>query len=170
MVSGPASQPDGGEAPSPRKGTRRRPRGREPVVLYWAVFAVLLMAAFSLNSWRVGLFALMLWCFYEFLVVPTVCRVSLREGYTCNKPVRGRPLACTPAHQQVKTDALWRLAGLRNPLRKKPVRDPNRETGTMVYSPKFRGRLAQADRTLILLASAGTLVTIAGLLYGFGEG
>ncbi|SEG85946.1 hypothetical protein SAMN04489712_118114 [Thermomonospora echinospora] len=147
---------------------RRRRRSRESALVWWAGFGLLLAAAGWQRSWRLALLTLLLWCGYEFLLVPTICRVMTRQGFSCREPVRGRLFACTPAHQQVKTDALWRLVGLRNPRRKKAAPDPNRETGMMVYSPKVRGRLAQADRALILLASAGTLITVIGMVYGFG--
>jgi hypothetical protein len=149
---------------------RRRRRWRESALVWWAGFGLLLATAWWLGSWRVALLTLLLWCGYEFLLVPTVCRVMPREGFSCREPVRGRLFACTPAHQQVKTDALWRLVGLHNPFRRRTAPDPNRQTGTVVYSPKVRGRLAQADRTVILLASAGTVVTIVGMVYGFGDG
>ncbi|WP_245974203.1 hypothetical protein [Thermomonospora umbrina] len=146
---------------------RRRRRGREPVLVWWIGFAVLPAAAWWAGSWRVALLTLLLWCVYEFLVVPTVCRVTTRQGFSCREPVRGRLFACTPAHQQVKTDALWRAIGLANPFRRKAAPDADRATGTVVYTPKVRGRLAQADRAMILLAAAGTLVTLVGMVYGF---
>ncbi|ACY96251.1 hypothetical protein Tcur_0656 [Thermomonospora curvata DSM 43183] len=163
-------RPDGGR-PAPRRsgpGRRRRP-GRESALVWWAAFALLLGAAWWLRSWRLALLTLLLWCGYEFLLVPTICRVSTRQGFSCREPVRGRLFACTPAHQEVKTDALWRLVGLSNPFRKKRAPDPNRTTGKVVFSPKVRGRLAQADRAVILLACAGTLVTVVGMVYGFGR-
>lgn len=44
-----------------------------------------------------------------------------------------------------------------------------RETGVVVFSPEVRGRLAQADRVMILLAAAGTVVTIIGMVYGLAR-
>jgi hypothetical protein len=146
---------------------RRRRRRRESALVWWGVFAILALAAWWLASWRLALLALLLWCLYELVFVPTICRVRSREGFSCRDPARGRLFACNPGHQQVKNDALWRLVGLKNPFRKPPKADPNRQTGTLVVSPAVRGRLAQPDRVLILLAAAGTLVTIAGMVYGF---
>ncbi|MFC6933577.1 hypothetical protein ACFQHO_26645 [Actinomadura yumaensis] len=165
-------------------------------------FAVLAVGAYLLHSWRVALIGLLGWCLYEFLLVPTICRVMTRQGFSCREPVRGRLFACTSRHQQVKNDGLWRLVGMRNPFRDRsaqrptapaptptgaamsdapgtpPQRSPDgraasgraneRDTGVVVFSPAVRGRLAQADRVLILLAAAGTVVTIVGMVYGFG--
>jgi ferric-dicitrate binding protein FerR (iron transport regulator) len=146
---------------------RRRRRRRESALVWWGVFAALVVAAWWLRSWRLALLTLLLWCLYELVLVPTICRVTTRQGFSCREPARGRLFACKPGHQQVKNDALWRLAGLRNPFRKAPETDPHRETGTLLVSPVVRGRLAQADRALILLAAAGTLITIVGMIYGF---
>jgi hypothetical protein len=170
MVANPGDSPAAERPPVQRKGTmgRRRRRWRESVLVWWGVFAALLVAAWLLWSWRVALLALLLWCLYEFVLVPTICRVTTRQGFSCREPVRGRLFACNPAHQQLKNDALWRLAGLHNPVRKKKVvPDPNRDTGVVVYSAAVRGRLAQADRAVLMLAGLGTLITIIGMLYGF---
>ncbi|GAA2426616.1 hypothetical protein GCM10010191_43930 [Actinomadura vinacea] len=166
----------GNEEPPPQRkgapgkrgepGRRRRPR-RESALVWWGLFALWGGVAWWLGSWRLALLGLLLWCLYQFLLVPALCRVMTRQGFACPAHVRGRLFACRDEHQQVKNDALWRLVGMRNPLRKKAEPDPNRETGQIVVSPEVRGRLAQADRALILLAAAGTLVTIAGMIYGY---
>ncbi|TDD74518.1 hypothetical protein [Actinomadura rubrisoli] len=153
------------EPPAARRGTRRR-RRRESALVWWAVFAAFAVAAWMLHSWRVALLGLLVWCLYQFLLVPTLCRIATREGHSCPERARGRLFACGPGHQRVKNDALWRLAGLRNPFRAKG--DAHRDTGVVVYSPPVRGRLAPADRALVLLAAAGTIVTVAGMVYGFG--
>lgn len=159
----------GEEPPAARRsaaGRRRRP-WREPPGLWWAAFALLLIASWWLTSWRLALLTLLLWCLYEFALIPVRCRVATRNGVSCDKQVRGRLFACGPAHQGVKNDALWRLARLPNPFRRRALPDPNRETGVVVYSPAVRGQLAPADRRLILLAGLGTLASVAGMLYGF---
>lgn len=199
------------EPPLARKSAmgRRRRRRRESALVWWGAFAVLAVGAYLLHSWRVALIGLLAWCLYEFLLVPTICRVMTRQGFSCREPVRGRLFACTSRHQQVKNDGLWRLVGMRNPFRGRspqrpapgaadgrvpdaaptaggmsdptgtvPPRSPDgrapsgraneRDTGVVVFSPAVRGRLAQADRVLILLAAAGTVVTIVGMVYGFG--
>lgn len=167
MVANPGNE----DPPLTRKGTmgRRRRRWRESAIAWWVGFGTLVVLAWLLHSWRIALLTLTLWCLYEFLLVPTICRVMTRQGFSCREPVRGRLFSCTPAHQQVKYDALWRLIGMRNPFRGKTLPEPNPETGVVVYSPSVRGRLAQTDRTVIMLATVGTLVTIAGvlMLYGF---
>ncbi|MEU5876621.1 hypothetical protein [Spirillospora sp. NPDC047279] len=157
------------DPPTAKKGARglRRRRRRESALVWWGGFAVLLGAAWWFGSWRLALIALLVWCLYQFLLVPTICRVMTRQGFSCREPARGRLFACGAAHQAVKNDAVWRLAGLRNPFRKPPDTSGERETGVLVVSAEARGRLAQADRALILLAALGTVVTIAGMIYGF---
>lgn len=162
------------EPPAAKRGTRRR-RRRESALVWWALFAAFGVAAWMLHSWRVALLGLLAWCLYQFLFVPTFCRVMARQGFSCTERARGRLFACKPSHQQVKNDALWRLAGLHNPFRPKPPKPAqgkgaqyHRDTGVVVFSPAVRGRLAFTDRVLILLAAAGTVVTIAGTVYGFG--
>jgi hypothetical protein len=145
----------------------QRRRWREHPSVWWAGFAGLGVVAGLMRSWRAGLLVLVLWCFYQFCLVPTVCRIRTREGWSCTDPVRGRLFACTPAHQEVKNDALWRLAGLRNPFRTVRPPDPTRTTGELVVSPPVRARLAQTDRVMLALAIGGTLITIAGAISGY---
>lgn len=146
-----------------RRGTRRRPR-RESALVWWALFAALGGVAWWLHSWRVALLVLLGWCFYQFAVVPAACRVSTRQGAVCTERTRGRLFACCPGHQRLRNDALWRLAGRRAPFRKRPPREED-EAGAA--SPDVRGRLALSDRLLILLAAAGTITVLAGLVHGF---
>ncbi|MQY04416.1 hypothetical protein [Actinomadura macrotermitis] len=159
------------ESPAARKaatGRRRRPR-RESALLWWAGFAAIAVAAAWLRSWRLALAGLLLWCLYQFVLVPTICRIMTRQGYSCREPARGRLFACRPEHQRVKNDALWRLAGRRNPRGRRPAPppDPNRDTGVVVYTPSVRGRLAQTDRLMILTAAVGTLTAVTCAFYGF---
>lgn len=146
---------------------RRRRRRRETARVWWAGFAVLGVASVLLTSWRLALLTLLLWCLYEFCLVPTTCRVMTRQGYSCVEPVRGRLFACRPEHQQIKNDALWRLFGLRNPFRRPaPPPDPNRVTGVVVVSPKVRGTLAQQDRIVLTLACVATVAIFIGMVVG----
>jgi hypothetical protein len=146
---------------------RRRRRWRESAYAWWAAFAVLGVATVLLKSWRLLLLTLLLWSLYEFCLVPTTCRVMTRQGFTCMERVRGRLFACKPEHQQIKNDALWRLAGLRNPFRKPPPPpDPNRVTGVLVVSPRIRGRLEQTDRLVLAVATLVTVVTFVGMVAG----
>ncbi|MFG2085022.1 MULTISPECIES: hypothetical protein [unclassified Spirillospora] len=153
------------EPPAARKGARRLPR-RESALLWWALFAAFAGTAWWIRSWRVALLGLLTWCLYEFLLVPTLCRVLKRQGHPCTKRVRGRLFACGPGHQRLKNDALWRLAGLRNPFQKKDE-EAGTETGVVVHSPDVRGRLTPVDRSLILLAALGTTATLVAMIYGF---
>jgi hypothetical protein len=146
---------------------RRRRRWRESAYAWWAVFAVLGLITVALRSWRLALITLLLWSLYEFCLVPTNCRVMTRQGYTCLERVRGRLFACNAEHQQIKNDALWRLAGLSNPFRKPPPPpDPNRVTGVLVVSPKIRGTLEQGDRIVLTVAALATVLTVAGMVAG----
>lgn len=153
------------EPPGARRGARRLPR-RESALVWWALFAALAGLAWWLQSWRIALLGVLTWCLYEYLLVPTLCRVLKRQGHPCTERVRGRLFACGPSHQRLKTDALWRLAGIRNPFRDEPD-EPDPETGVVVYSADVRGRLTTMDRSLILLATLGTLATVVGMIYGF---
>ncbi|MBO2460154.1 hypothetical protein [Actinomadura violacea] len=155
--------------PAARRGARRRRPRRESALLWWALFAAVAVAAWYLHSWRVALLGLLGWCLYEFLLVPTLCRVLTRQGAPCVERARGRLFACGRSHQHVKNDALWKLIGMRNPSRRKPdPEDGSRDTGVVVHSADVRGRLVPADRSMILLAGAGTVASVVGMLYGFG--
>jgi hypothetical protein len=144
---------------------RRRRRRREPAYAWWVLFAVIGLAAVLAKSWRLALLGLLLWCLYEFCLVPTRCRVLTRQGYSCVAPVRGRLFACARRHQQIKNDALWRLAGLRNPFRRlAPPPDPYRTTGVLVVSPRIRGRLENGDRVVLAVASLVTLAVAVGIV------
>ncbi|WP_329095682.1 hypothetical protein OG979_13335 [Actinomadura citrea] len=155
----------GEPAAARRGGTRRRPR-RESALTWWALFAAIAGIAWWQHSWRVGLLGLLGWCLYEFALVPTLCRVLTPKGAACTERTRGRLFACGPAHQRLRNDALWRLAGLRNPFERGPVGDEG-DTGTVVVSSDVRGRLVPQDRALILLAAAGTVTALVGMVYGF---
>lgn len=144
---------------------RRRRRWREPVYTWWVAIAGLLVAAVLLSAWRLALLGLLVWSTYELSLNPTVCGVMTRQGFACHEPVRGRLFACTPAHQRVKTDSVWRAFGLPNPL-SRPRQDPHRDTGVVVYSPAVRARLAQNDRIVVTLAVPGAVIAILGALIG----
>ncbi|MEO3826880.1 hypothetical protein [Actinomadura sp. B10D3] len=156
------------EPQASRRGTRRRP-GRESALVWWALFAAVFGAAWWFQSWRVALLGLLGWCLYEFMLVPTMCRILTQQGAACTERTRGRLFACArPGHQRLRNDALWRLVGLRNPFQKPlPAEDPERDTGVVVVSPDVRGRLVPQDRALILLAAAGTIGALVGMVYGF---
>lgn len=153
------------EPPAARKGARRLPR-RESALLWWVLFAAFAGFAVWLGSWRIALLGLLTWCLYEFLLVPTLCRVLKRQGHPCTERVRGRLFACCPDHQRLKNDALWRLAGLRNPFQKDDEQG-DRESGVVVHSADVRGRLTPLDRAIVLLAALGTIATLIGTIYGF---
>ncbi|GGV20249.1 hypothetical protein GCM10010182_47630 [Actinomadura cremea] len=153
--------------PAARKGgARRRPR-RESALVWWAGFAALAVAGLWQGSWRVALVGLLGWCLYQFALVPTLCRVLTPQGYACAERARGRLFACGPEHQRVKNGALWRLAGRRRGADRDGHRDVHDGTGVVVVSGDVRGRLAAADRALLLLAAAGTIAAVAAIISGF---
>ncbi|WP_242909014.1 hypothetical protein [Actinomadura terrae] len=139
------------QPPTTRRGARRR-RRRESALVWWGLFAAFAVAAWLLGSRPVALLGLLAWCLYQFMLVPTFCRVRTQEGHYCTERARGRLFACRPSHQQAKVDALWKLVGLRNPFGSKDT---------------ARSHLELADRVLVLLAAAGTIVTLIGMVYGF---
>ncbi|WP_199487041.1 hypothetical protein, partial [Actinomadura logoneensis] len=165
-----------GRPPHAVRRTRRRTRREQPA-LWWAGFTVWMLLAWFAGSWRLALLGLAGWCLYEFLLIPTVCRVMAEQGYPCREPVRGRLFACGPEHQAYKTEGVRRLLGMRRPARDaRDVRDahdgrpPSPEAGRnergVVHSSDVRSRLAQADQVCLALAGIGTLVAVAGTLYG----
>lgn len=81
------------EPPAARRGTRRRP-GRESALVWWALFAAVFGAAYWFQSWRVALLGLLGWCLYEFMLVPTMCRILTQQGAACTERTRG---GCSPA-------------------------------------------------------------------------
>ncbi|MGI8330080.1 hypothetical protein ACRYCC_08935 [Actinomadura scrupuli] len=125
-------------------GTRGRPT-REPAWLWWILFAGLTLVSWLGWSWRGPLFVLALWCLYEFVLIPTKCNISPRDGFVCAEPVRGRLFACNPGHQRLKTDQLFRLFRLANPVQRPVAPDPNRATGEIVWAPHMRGRKQAAQ-------------------------
>jgi hypothetical protein len=139
---------------------RRRRRWREPVYIWWAMIAALMVAAVLLGVWRLALLGVLAWCLYEFSLNPTVCRVMTRQGFACHEPVRGRLFACSAAHQKVKNDAVWRAFGVPNPFSRATPHDPNRDTGVVVYSPAVRARLAQNDRIVLTVAGVASVLAI----------
>jgi hypothetical protein len=155
------------EEQSPR-GTmgRRRRRWREPAQLWWPLFAALGFLSWYDASWRIGLFTLALWCFYQIALIPAECRVVPLGGQPCAEPVRGRPFGCGKPHQAIKTDALWQLVRMRNPGRGQPTSDPNRVTGQVVWSPDHRGDIAWSDRRMLMITGIGILLAVAGAAYG----
>ncbi|MFC4913281.1 hypothetical protein [Actinomadura gamaensis] len=135
-------------------------------------------ASWLAGSWRLALLGLAAWCLYEFLLIPTVCRVMTEKGYPCREPVRGRPFACTPDHQAYKNEGIMRLLGVRRRARPNGPSNgrpdgrqagvPARDGRVLVHSSAVRSRLAQADQACLILAGTGTVVAIAGMIYGFG--
>lgn len=150
----------------PRKSPRRRTDRDFEQVAWWALFAALVTYGAFMPNWRVLLFTLLLWSFYEFCLVRTRCRVKTRQGFECVEPVRGRVFAHDARHQDIKNDGLWNLIGRANPRYTPRISEPNRDTGVVLVAPRVRHRLDKNDRYLIYLAAAGTVISLIGMLWG----
>ncbi len=133
--------------------------------MWWGLFAAVGALAVWVWSWRLALLAVLLWCVYEFIGVPTVCRMMTRQGFSCREPVRGRLFACGREHQELKVEAIRRLVGLR-PVVRASSGPAVRERGAVVHSRAARTRLAQADLLVLATAAAGTVVALIGSLLG----
>ncbi|MCP2337263.1 hypothetical protein [Actinomadura rupiterrae] len=165
----PSRAPEDGDLWVGGRGPRRRRPKREHPAVWWTGFAVLALLAWLAGSWRLALLVLAAWCLYEFLLIPTVCRVMTEQGYPCREPVRGRPFACGRDHQAYKNEGIMRLLGVRRPARDTAPRNaPGRDDRVLVHSRAARSRLAQADQVCLSLAGAGTVIALAGMIYGFG--
>ncbi len=81
---------------------------------WWAGIAALCAAAVYAGTWRMWALTVLVWSLYELCFCPTSCGVATRDGGPCRNGARGRLFACTDVtgHQQLKTDALWRPAGV----------------------------------------------------------
>ena len=91
----------------------------ESQLAWWATIGAVGVATLYTGSWKLGALTMLLWSMYELCFCPITCSVATRRGgLPCRNGARGRLFACTqvPGHQRIKTDALWRLAGKRNPL------------------------------------------------------
>ncbi len=163
MVSSPRKP----SAPPPRKTSRRRVGGRDAEqIAWWLLFAGLTVVGLLTWTWRLLLLTLLLWSFYEFCLVRTRCRVKTRQGFECVEPVRGRVFAHDRRHQDVKNDGLWNLIGRPNPRYTPRISEPNRDTGVVLVAPRVRHRLDKTDRYILYLAALGTVVSLAGMLWG----
>jgi hypothetical protein len=151
----------------PQSEVRRGLHGRErELIAWWLIFTTLVAIGVLFWQPRLLLVTLLLWCLYEFCLVPTKCRVKTRQGVSCMESVRGRAFAHSKPHQSVKNDGLWKLIGRSNPSHVPAGGGAPRDTGVVLVSPKFRGRLAEEDRIILYLAGAGTLVALIGMFWG----
>src|SRR3569833_380546 len=95
----------------------RRTRGQAQPA-WWTGIAALGALALYAGTWRLWALTVLVWSLYELCFCPARCGVAIGDGAPCRNGVRGRLFACpdVASHQQLKTDALWRLCGQRNPL------------------------------------------------------
>ena len=89
---------------------------REAPFAWWAGIGLLGGCAAYVETWQLWALTALTWSLYELCLCPTTCGVATRDGgRPCHRAARGRLFACADVegHQQVKTDALWRLNALR---------------------------------------------------------
>jgi hypothetical protein len=111
--------------------------------------------------------AVLTWSMYELCFCPTTCAVAIREATPCRNPTRGRLFACTevPAHQHLKTDALWHLPGHHNPLtRLRPTPSDGAPAAAhrkapLTPSPSEHGYVEPTQRLMAYLAVIGLIAT-----------
>lgn len=83
---------------------------------WWAGIGALAGCAAYAGTWQLWGLTVLTWSLYELCLCPTTCGVVAQDGgRPCHRSARGRLFACAEVadHQQVKTDALWRLSGVR---------------------------------------------------------
>ena len=131
---------------------------------WWTAIAASAATAAYVGTWRVWALTVLTWSLYELCFCPAICGVATREGPPCGNPARGRLFACTgvPAHQHLKTDALWHLTGLtrvRLP-RGDGVPAAAHRKAPLTPSPSEHGYLRPAQRAMAYLAVIGLIATI----------
>jgi hypothetical protein len=110
---------------------------REARFAWWAGIGVLAAGAAYVGTWQLWALTVLTWSLYELCLCPTTCGVATRDGgRPCHRVARGRLFACAEVegHQQVKTDALWRLNTVR----------PRATYGNGVAPAHRKARLAQS--------------------------
>jgi hypothetical protein len=111
----------------------------------------------------------LLWSMYELCFCPTRCGVTAREGRPCRNEAQGRLYACTavPAHQQIKTDALWRLTGSRfTHLRATNGQEVPAAHRKVPIAPAEHGSIEPGERFMAYLAVLTVLGTIVQTAVG----
>jgi hypothetical protein len=133
---------------------------------WWAAIAALGVVAFSVGTWRPWALTLLLWALYELCFCPTTCGVIVRQAGPCQNPARGHLFACTDigGHQQLKTDALWRLTGSR--LRPTYGGTPPAAHRRTPVRPPASATVEPARRILTYAAVLGVLATVVQTAVG----
>lgn len=137
--------------------------------LWWCGIATVGAAALYVGTWRMWALTVLTWSMYELCFCPTTCGVTAREGRPCRNPARGRLYACTkvPGHQQIKTDALWRLTG--SPLARLRVtsgQDVPAAHRKVPLTPAEQGSVEPGQRFMAYLAVVTVLATIVQTAVG----
>ena len=101
------------------------------------------------------------WSLYELCLCPTTCGVTIQGRRPCHRAARGCLFACTDveAHQQLKTDALWRFSGARLRTTYDDEMAPAHRKAPLAPSAEERGSVAPRQRLLAYVAVIGMLAT-----------
>ena len=137
--------------------------------VWWSGIAALGATALYAGTWRMWALTVLIWSMYELCFCPTTCSVTVREGRPCRKEARGRLYACTtvPGHQQIKTDALWRLTG--TPLTRLRVtygQEVPAAHRKVPLAPAEHGSVEPGQRVMAYLAVVTVLATIVQTAVG----
>jgi hypothetical protein len=137
--------------------------------VWWGGIGAVSATAAYAGTWRMWALTVLLWSMYELCFCPTRCGVTAREGRPCRNEAQGRLYACTavPAHQQIKTDALWRLTGSRfTHLRATNGQEVPAAHRKVPLAPAEHGSIEPGERFMAYLAVLTVLGTIVQTAVG----
>jgi hypothetical protein len=137
--------------------------------VWWSGIAALGAVAVYVGTWRMWALTVLIWSMYELCFCPTTCSVTAREGRPCRNQAHGRLYACTivPGHQQIKTDALWRLTG--SPFARLRVtygQDVTAAHRKVPLTPAEHGSVEPGQRFMAYLSVVTVLATIVQTAVG----
>lgn len=133
---------------------------REARFAWWAGIGALAACAAYARTWQLWALTVLTWSLYELCLCPTTCGVGTQHGgRPCHRAARGRLFACADVegHQQVKTDALWRLNGIRLRATYGNGMPPAHRKAPL--SPSGHGSVEPGHRLLAYAAVISVLVT-----------
>ncbi|MDN3356774.1 hypothetical protein [Actinomadura sp. DC4] len=139
--------------------------------VWWTGIAAVGALALYAGTWRMWALTVLTWSMYELCFCPTVCSVTAGEGRACHKDARGRLYACraVPGHQQIKTEALWRLTG--NPFaRLRPTYGDGGGSPAHRRAPAPSGEHGSVEpnqRLMAYLAALALVVVVVQTVVGF---
>ena len=141
---------------------------REARFAWWAAIGVLGACAVYVRTWQMWALAVLTWSFYELCLCPTTCGVAIGGSRPCHRAARGRLFACAEVegHQQLKTDALWRLSGGRLRATYGNGVTPAHRKAPLTPSTDRHGSLRPEHRLLAYAAVISMLATIVQTAVG----